>query len=139
MIRQSRPADEDAVIDVWLASTIPGQPFLSAETWRAMEPEIRELLGQARTWVSEEGGSIVAFCSMLDDLIGGLFTHPEHQGRGHGRALVEHVGRLFDPLFVEVFEANDRAIDFYRRCGFVEHEHRVDGGSGLPMWVMRMA
>ena len=87
-----------------------------------MEPEIRGLLGHARTWVVEDDCSIVAFCSMLDDLIGGLFTHPEHQGRGHGRALVAHVGPQFDPLFVEVFEANDRAIDFYRRCGFVEHE-----------------
>ena len=127
------------MINVWLASTILWQPLLPEASWRAMEPEIRGLLGHARTWVVEDDCSIVAFCSMLDDLIGGLFTHPEHQGRGHGRALVAHVGRHFDPLFVEVFEANDRAIDFYRRCGFVEHERRVDGGSGLPMWVMRMA
>jgi putative acetyltransferase len=65
MIRPYRPADEDAVIGVWLASTIPGQPFLPEASWRAMEPEIREILGKARTWVVEDDGSIVtsARCS----------------------------------------------------------------------------
>jgi putative acetyltransferase len=137
VIRPSTEPDEDAVVGVWLASTIPGQPFLSEETWRAMEPEIRELLGRADTWVVEHDGTIVAFCSMLD-LIGGLFTHPDHQGKGHGAALVEHVRNRHEPLFVEVFEANRRAIDFYRGRGFVEDERRFDEGTGLPMWIMRM-
>ncbi len=39
MIRAFEPADEDDLIRVWLASTIPGQAFLPEEHWRAMEPE----------------------------------------------------------------------------------------------------
>ncbi len=68
--------------------------------------------------------------SLLGNLIGGLFTHPDHQGRGHGRALVEHARERYDPVFVEVFAANEKAIRFYRRCGFVDHERRVDEESG---------
>ncbi len=137
-IRPYTPADEDAVVDVWLAATIPGQAFLPEEHWRAMEPEVRGLMAVAEMWVVEDGGEIVAFMALLDDLIGGLFTRPDHQGRGHGRALIEHARAGHDPLYIEVFEANERAVALYRRCGFMDHESRVDEGSGLIQLILRM-
>jgi putative acetyltransferase len=140
MIRALEPADEDDMIRVWLASTIPGQSFLPEDYWRAMEPEIRdELMPIAETWVVEEQGELVAFISLLGDLIGGLFTHPDHQGKGHGRALIEFARERYDPVFVEVFEANESAIRFYRSCGFVDHERRVDEDSGLPQLILRLS
>jgi putative acetyltransferase len=138
MIRAFQPDDLDDVIRVWLASTIPGQSFLPAAHWRAMEPVVREeLMPIADTWVVEDDGEVVAFMSLLDDLIGGLFTHPDHQGEGHGRALVEHARQRFAPVFVEVFEANENAMRFYRNRGFVDHERRVDEESGLPQLILR--
>jgi putative acetyltransferase len=139
MIRAYDPSDEDDLIRVWLASTISGQAFLPEEHWRAMEPVIRdELIPVAETWVVETDGVLIAFMSLLGNLIGGLFTHPDHQGAGSGRALVEHARRRFDPLFVEVFEANTRALGFYRSCGFVDHERRLDEDSGLTQLILRM-
>ncbi len=114
MIRAFEPADEDDLISVWFASTIPGQPFLPEEHWRAIEPEIREeLLPIAETWVIAEDGRLVAFMSLLANMIDGLFAHPDYQGRGHGRALIEYARGRYEPLFVEVFEANRSAIGFY--------------------------
>jgi GNAT superfamily N-acetyltransferase len=139
MIRAFEPADADDLIRVWLASTIPGQSFLPEEHWRAMEPAVREeLMPIAETWVVEERGVLVAFMSLLGNLIGGLFTHPDHQGEGHGRALVEYARERFDPVFVEVFEANEEAIRLYGKCGFAEHERRVDEESGLPQLILRL-
>lgn len=40
LLRSYVPSDLDDVIRIWLASTIPGQPFVSEADWRAMEPEI---------------------------------------------------------------------------------------------------
>jgi len=118
----------------------PGQSFLPEAHWRAMEGEVRDqLLPVAETWVVEEDGEMVAFMSIIDDLIGGLFTHPDHQGKGYGCALIEYARLHHDPVFVEVFEANDKAIGFYRSCGFVEHEARLDEESGLPRLVLRLA
>jgi GNAT superfamily N-acetyltransferase len=139
VIRALKADDVDDVIQVWIASTIPGQSFLPEEHWRAMEPVIREeLMPIAETWVVEDDGELVAFMSLLDDLIGGLFTHPDHQRHGHGRALIEHARERYDPVFVEVFEANEDAIRFYRRRGFVDCHRRVDEESGLPQLVMRL-
>jgi putative acetyltransferase len=138
MIRPYRPGDEEDLIRVWLASTIPGQPFLPEEHWRAMEPEIRELIPISETWVVVDDGELVAFASLLGNLIGGLFTHPDHQGKGHGRALIEHVRGRFDPVLVEVFEANQKSIGFYRSCGFVDQERRIDEESGLPQLILRL-
>jgi putative acetyltransferase len=139
LIRALEPADVDDLIRVWLASTIPGQSFLPEAHWRAMEHDVREqLLPIAETWVVEEDGEVVAFMSIIDDLIGGLFTHPDHQGKGYGRVLVEHARLLHDPVLVEVFEANVKAIGFYRSCGFVDHEAQVDEESGLPQLILRL-
>ena len=139
MIRRFDPVEVDELVDVWLASTIPGQSFLPEEHWRAMEGDVRdELLPVAETWVVEHDGELVAFMSIIDHLIGGLFTHPAHQGHGHGRALVEHAPLLHDPVFVEVFEANEKAIGFYRSCGFVDHQRRTDKESELPMLILRL-
>lgn len=138
MIRPYEPRDRDDVIRVWLAATIPGQSFLPEQHWRAMESEVRDdLLPAADTWVVEEDGHLVAFVSLLGDLIGGLFTHPDHQGRGYGASLIGHASTLHDPLFVEVFAANTRALAFYRRRGFVDDHGATDPGSGLPVLILR--
>ncbi len=137
MLRPYIQADEDDIIRVWLASTIPGQSFLPEEHWRSLEPMIREkFMPIAKTFVVEEDGQLVAFMSLLDNLIGGLFTDPAHQGQGHGRTLVEHARTLHDPLLVEVFQANEQALGFYRNCGFVDHEKNVDEMTSLPvLWL----
>lgn len=139
VIRSYLPADEDELISVWLAATIPGQAFLPEAHWRDMEPAVRhDLLPAAETWVVIEDGKMVAFMSVIGDLIGGLFTHPDHQGQGHGRSLVEVARKRFDPVFVEVFEANERALGFYRWAGFVDHQRQTDPESGLPVLILRL-
>jgi putative acetyltransferase len=121
-----------------VAVSCPGQSFLPEEHWRAMEPEVREeLVPIADTWVVEEHGELVAFMSLPGSLIGGLFTHPDHQGKGHGRALIGHARERHDPVFVEVFEANEEATRFYRSCGFIDHERCIDDESGLPQLILR--
>jgi GNAT superfamily N-acetyltransferase len=45
-----------------------------------------EVLG--RTWVIEDGDAVVAFASgYYSGSVWALFVHPDHEGRGHGRAL----------------------------------------------------
>jgi GNAT superfamily N-acetyltransferase len=139
MIRASEPADADDLIRVWLASTIPGQSFLPEDHWRAMEPAIREeLMPIAATWVVVEHDELVAFMSLLGNSIGGLSTHPDHQGEGHGRALIEHARERYTPVLVEVFEANEAASEFYRGCGLSITSAESTRSPGFPQLILRL-
>ena len=139
VLRHFEPADEDELVRVWLASTIPGQDFLSEEYWRSQEPVVREhFIPIADTWIVEQHGELVAFMSILDHTIGGLFTHPDHQGKGYGRLLVEHARMLHEIVRVEVFRANVRAMAFYESCGFVEESSKLDEATGLEAVIMRV-
>ncbi len=139
VLRHFEPADEDELVRVWLASTIAGQDFLSEEYWRSQEPVVREhFIPIADTWIVEQDGEFVAFMSILDHTIGGLFTHPDHQGNGYGRVLVEHARTLHEIVRVEVFRANVRAKAFYESCGFVEENSKLDEATGLEAVLMRV-
>ena len=66
-----------------------------------------------------------------------LGTHPDHQGRGIGSALMRPVLELCDreglPAYLE--SSKERNIDFYARHGFrVTQELRLP--KGPPMWPM---
>ena len=96
-------------------------------------------LAQRDFQVYETGGGAVGFYEL-----GGSPLHIEHlwvlpteQGKGVGRALVEHACARARELGAEalfvVSESN--AVGFYRRCGFVacgERESRLEPGLRLP-------
>lgn len=80
----------------------------------------------ARTWVAEEDGRVVAF-SIADARTGtlfALFVRPECEGRGHGRALLEAAERwLFDAGWEIIWlqtgrEPGNRAHHLYRAAGW---------------------
>ena len=140
MIRPYSPADLERVLEIFLEASITGQSFLDEGFWRRQVPVIRdELMPISDTWVVEEEGMVVAFIALIGNVIGGLFTHPNQQRRNHGTALINHVANLFDPLYVEVFAANTRAVDFYRKRGFVHHAVRINQDAGLPEFVLLLS
>lgn len=138
-LRPYRTADEDELVGVWLASTIPGQAFLPETHWRAQEGAIRLLIPSAEIWVVDVDGVIVAFIALLGDLVGGLFTHPDHQGRGHAVSLIEQALLTHDPLYVEVYEENREAVRFYRNRGFADYEVGRDEETGLKLLILQLS
>ena len=67
-----------------------------------------------------------ALARRVDDaavMLDRLYVHPEAQGRGIGRALLDHVVTASDGasrLFLDVAPENARAIAFYERHGFAQ-------------------
>ncbi len=63
--------------------------------------------------------------------IGGVFTHPEHRGRGLASTLVTALlGRLIehaDRIGLNVVEGNEPAITAFSRLGFAVHNRFVEG------------
>jgi ribosomal protein S18 acetylase RimI-like enzyme len=139
VIRRYADEDRDRVLDIWLAASRIGHPFLSEDELAAQRKATREIyLPMAETWIAVAQDKPVGFIGLLDNSIGGLFVDPEAQGRGIGTALVDHATKLKGTLDVEVFAENPIAPSFYRRRGFVETGRRFHGEEIRPRELIRM-
>ncbi len=139
MIRDYRDEDLERILDVWLAASRVGHPFLSEEQLAKDRQEIVEhAIPRARQWVYESEGEIVGFIALVGEHIGGLFVEPAHHRQGIGRALVDHVRQMHERLTVNVFRDNRNGIAFYEGVGFTFAREQISDYFGLPEWVMEI-
>jgi ribosomal protein S18 acetylase RimI-like enzyme len=77
------------------------------------------LLPNNEVWVAEEGGRVLGFSGLGDDVVRHLWVHPEAQNRGVGAALLARAKeRRPGGLQLWVFQKNVGARRFYERHGF---------------------
>lgn len=87
---------------------------------------------QSKTFIAKVNGIIVGFCfaKKEDNLsrIGSIYILKEFQGKGLGTKLIEnaisYLGRE-KPIVLEVATFNQRAIHFYKKCGFEETGNEI--------------
>lgn len=133
MIRPYVASDKDAVLSIWRAASARAHPFLSPDLTDQAEAMIRDVfLDIAETWIAAECGRPAGFAALLGDEVGGLFVHPACQGRGHGRALLDHALARRCRLELDVFAANRAARHFYLRYGFREGRAQFNAFFGHP-------
>ncbi|HYM63579.1 MAG TPA: GNAT family N-acetyltransferase [Gaiellaceae bacterium] len=127
-IRPVESGDTEAVGDVFLAA-LAGMTYLpelytEAET-RTFIQDV--LLPNNEVWVAEEGGRVIGFSGLGDDVLRHLWVTPEAQNRGVGTALLALAkARRPSGLRLWVFQKNVGARSFYERHGFTLVE-RTDG------------
>lgn len=130
-IRKYKEEDLKRVLDIWFESSSIAHDFLGLDQLKEQKNLIRDTyLPMAETWVVEEDGELRGFISLLDHYVGGLFLHPDHQGRGIGRRLIEKVFREKGFLTVGVYEKNLAARKFYDRMGFRYVDREVQEETG---------
>jgi GNAT superfamily N-acetyltransferase len=119
VIRPAASNDIDTIADVFVAS-FGGLTFLpklhaDEETRRWIR---EEMVPGHQVWVAEEGGRVVGFAALHDDLLGHLYVHPEAQSRGIGTALLGLVKAERPSGFrLWTFQRNVGARRFYERNG----------------------
>jgi GNAT superfamily N-acetyltransferase len=77
------------------------------------------LMAENQIWVAESGGAVVGYVAFDDGWLRHLFVHPDHQGKGHGAALLAHVMADGRERQLWTFRRNERARAFYERRGWV--------------------
>ena len=135
MIRKYRESHYEALIEVWFAASQVATPFLSDEFLAEERDKIRKIYPpKAETWVFETEDTVAGFIALIGNEIGAIFVHPKLQGRGIGRALMDHTAGLRDSLYLDVFKENAVGRRFYDRYGFrFEHEHVHEQTGHLQM------
>ncbi|CAM5218041.1 hypothetical protein ARD30_09825 [Bosea thiooxidans] len=129
MIRQAVPADHPRIhaIRMGVRENILTDPSL------VTEEEVDWYREHAIFLVAEEAGEIVAFtcANHQNGLVWALFVDPEREGRGHGRALLDAaLTKLKAAGNAQAWlttGANTRAERFYRRHGWRDMGHSLDG------------
>lgn len=58
-----------------------------------------------------------------------LIVHPDYQGKGVGRLLLQRFQEKYSGFHQQILVADGKAVDFYRRCGFTA------AGETKPMWI----
>ena len=140
MIRQYKSTDADAIVNIWQEASRVATPFLTEEFVQQERDNIRNIyLKHAETWVFEDNGQVVAFLALIENEVGAIFALPESQGKGIGRALMDHAVSIRDELFLDVFEENRIGRRFYDRYGFkLDHRHvHEQTGQALLRLILR--
>ena len=125
-IRPYRPADEQAVVDLWreCGLTRPwNDPHKDIARKLALQPELF-LVGTIDDAVM---ASVMAGYEGHRGWMNYLAVAPRHRGHGFGRALVEHVERLLlergcPKVGLLVRNSNKEAAEFYLRLGYAQDE-----------------
>jgi putative acetyltransferase len=139
VIRPYTDADLTELLDVWYAASLVGHPFLSEEFLTAERELIADVwTPRAETIVYEDDGQVVGFLSLVGNEVGAIFVHPEHQGRGIGRALMDRARAAHPHLELDVFEANTVGRRFYDAYGFTFVRRHVNDETGLTQLRLRL-
>jgi len=122
LIRPYRTSDEAAVVALWERCELTrpwNDPQADIARKVAVEPDLL-LVGDVDGRVV---ATVMAGYEGHRGWINYLAVHPEHRGRGHGRAIMEEAERLLrargcPKINLQVREDNTAAIGFYAAVGY---------------------
>ncbi len=124
-IRRARPADADALAELYLRSRRHALPTVPSphedDDVRRWLAEV--LLLHTETWLAELAGFPVGLMARDGEWLEQLYLDPPWTGRGIGTLLLDQAKALSPAgLQLWTFQVNDGARRFYARHGFVEAE-----------------
>ncbi|CCI84567.1 acetyltransferase [Lactobacillus pasteurii DSM 23907 = CRBIP 24.76] len=126
MIRKFENSDTAEVMQLWLNGNLDAHPFIEKEYWQANFQEVEKQLLDAEVFVYEQDGQIKGFIGLMGNYIAGIFVDRNSRSTGIGQKLLDYVKDRHEALLLEVYQKNQRAIDFYRRQGFIISSEQVD-------------
>lgn len=133
----ARPTEQDydELIQLWEKSVRSTHHFLTEESIQFYKPLIRNhyLPAVELSIIRNSHGKIAAFMGLSDELIEMLFVHPDEQGKGYGKRLIEYAIRQKQIDKVDVNEDNDQALRFYQHL-----RSRSSDGMKRTVWASRI-
>lgn len=137
IIIQPSPQSYDELLTLWEASVRSTHHFLTEEDIQMYKPVIlEEYFPALELYITlNEEGRIAAFIGLNGERIEVLFVHPNDQGKGYGKLLMEYAIHEKHIYKVDVNEQNEQARGFYRHLGFqvIGRNETDDMGNPFPI------
>ena len=137
----TRPSFEDfnELLLLWEASVRSTHHFLKEEDilfYKELVPGYFPLV--ELYIIRNERGKIAAFMGLSDELIEMLFVHPEEQGKGLGKRLIQYALQETPIRKVDVNEQNTTALHFYQHLGFQVIGRDETDSSNKPFPILHL-
>ena len=100
MIRKLEKTDVDKVANLWLEANLTAHDFISEKYWKDHFNMVKEQLLQAEEYVE------------------GIFVSEKMRSQGIGKQLLDFVKDKKSKLYLNVYQKNIRAVQFYQREDF---------------------
>ncbi|UXC66820.1 GNAT family N-acetyltransferase [Limosilactobacillus oris] len=112
MIRKMKPADLNAIMEIWLSSNLDAHSFVGRQYWQEQLPAVRAAIQDAEVY---------CYIATNDTIAGfiGLFVASKYRQQGIGSKLLAFVQGYYQQLTLDAYPQNQRAVAFYHRHGFV--------------------
>ena len=125
-ISQPTPEDYDEILHVWEMSVRHTHDFLTEEHIQFYKPLVRKhyLPAVELFVIRNANGKIAAFMGLSDELIEMLFVHPDEQGKGYGKRLMEYARDKKQMDKVDVNEQNEKSTPVLSPFGIPSHRQR---------------
>ena len=130
----------EAVTNLWERSVRAPHHFLTEENIMYFRPLILNnyLDAVELHCIRDHAGIILAFLGVLNGKLEMLFVEPEQRGSGLGKMLVQYAVNNLGITKVDVNEANEQAVGFYKKMGFVQTGYSELDGGGKPFPLIQM-
>ena len=112
MIRKMKPADLNAIMEIWLSSNLDAHSFVGRQYWQEQLPAVRAAIQDAEVY---------CYIATNDTIAGfiGLFVLSKYRQQGISSQLLVFVQGYHQQLTLDSYPQNQRAVAFYHRHGFV--------------------
>lgn len=115
MIRKFEMKDTKRVMQIWLEANLEAHDFVSGDYWCSQYQTVQEQLSATDIYVYEQDNEIQGFLGMMDNYLAGIFVDKKYRSMGIGKGLLDYVKKIYPAFSLNVYQKNQRAVDFYLR------------------------
>lgn len=133
MIRKYKDNDLNDILKIWLDASIVSHNFIEEIYWVSKLEDMKQVyIPKSKTYIyqDEETKEVLGFVSMVNNYLAAIFVHPQHWGKGIGRALMEKVKSEHTKIELNVYAKNARSVSFYEHHGFTVVQEKIDENTG---------
>lgn len=130
----------EAVVNTWESSVRATHHFLKDEDIEFFKSFVSGMDFNSMSVYCgiNEQREVVGFLGVDNHKLEMLFLHPDHIGKGLGKAMLDYAVQHLEANELDVNEDNQNAVAFYSKNGFEIIDRTPIDGTGKPYPILKM-